>query len=1121
MPSARKRRRVQATHPRTPSPDTSNVNNAPQDTSRTSLYNVSFTHITGAVNHRRVLNHRIEQTTESLDLPHPDSPPAGPVHGGEPIDAEGDFLHQFGDQLGLDTEFLEVAADVPANPSTPHPKGQRGAQTKTHPLDAFIPFRDSYLDEFCRHEGLGEHQHIPECRHCKNKPGSLKCTECSGLWFLCDDCMVTCHAHNPLHLLQKWEDGHWQSITLREIGLRIQLGHDGLPCPIPEPKPGPLTVVDLNGIQDISVDYCGCGRIGASRPFVQLLRHAWWPATTERPRTVITFRLLKHFQALNVISKVNLYDYYRSLEVLVDPTGTKKAKWRYKECSRVIREYRNTRLAKRSGRAHDPTGVGGTEQGECCVDCPMCPQPGRNMPKNINDIPEEERWKFSVMIAVDANFKLKLKNRGLRDVALAPGWSYFVNNVEYDAHVMQYVDEPEMKHCDSSFSAVDHANTPTRKRFAVNGVGAVVCARHAFYHKHSAGDLRRGEAFAPMDYMVMSVLGIAGRDIEYAVVSYDIACSYSKNFFNRLARYPEALRLNVQNLQIKWAVPKFHLHAHGPQCQSTYSFNYTRHVGRTHGETVETGWADLNSSALSTREMAPHARHEVLDDIMGAINFRKTTRIGVSLHKNLLEAILFRDKNVKILDQLTQVFEPEVTEEWRRDVEAWENDSLYPNPYKETFVETSLDDVRLGLAKQEAEEASRGIFSLHQTTVSMLLDVGFDLEDEGRIISSGVASCTTEKEKIVLHKTRNSLLLRINAWRTIQRLYMPFIPQVFEAADDASADIDTSRPELIPLHLPSSLPEHLRKACGFDLVEKEARMRIGQAHDALNNLRRSLRVKMGLVRYKQIQINGPGQTQNTAARRIIGNLEAKQQGHIARYRAAYEALCVLDPDGSWTEHLKKLRKSDIVSPRANDPDTEKCTPAERRKDQSSKNSEGRHAMSWIWLVRPPSVADQDNDGKKDVADGEVNESMRIDWLKQRARHDRWAEEVDLTTAEMQRAVTYLEWRSSWWLGKVGSRPKVRPDIVSGLDAYARRQAMVSHHLAASFVNLWRATFAKLKIADLWAVETYPLLAVPPSRKKPSVTDNDSSDSSSDNEDLDSDADDRRDDADDNDDEIED
>jgi hypothetical protein len=35
---------------------------------------------------------------------------------------------------------------------------------------------------------------------------------------------------------------------------------------------------------------------------------------------------------------------------------------------------------KRAGRGQDPLGVGGTSQGELAVECPACPQPGRNLP---------------------------------------------------------------------------------------------------------------------------------------------------------------------------------------------------------------------------------------------------------------------------------------------------------------------------------------------------------------------------------------------------------------------------------------------------------------------------------------------------------------------------------------------------------------------------------------------------------------------------------------------------------------------------------------------------------------------------------------------------------------------
>lgn len=134
-----------------------------------------------------------------------------------------------------------------------------------------------------------------------------------------------------------------------------------------------------------------------------------------------------------------------------------------------------------------------------------------------------------------------------------------------------------------------------------------------------------------MDYMLLSSLAMNAPDIRSLFISYDIACSFSKNFKSRMTQYPDDRQLDLDQLKLKWAVPKFHLLAHGPKCQSPYSYNLMFGVGRTHGEGIETGWSDLNGAALSTREMASAARHEILDDALGAINWRKLINIGTHL----------------------------------------------------------------------------------------------------------------------------------------------------------------------------------------------------------------------------------------------------------------------------------------------------------------------------------------------------------------------------------------------------------------------------------------------------------------------------------------------------------
>ena len=86
--------------------------------------------------------------------------------------------------------------------------------------------------------------------------------------------------------------------------------------------------------------------------------------------------------------------------------------------------------------------------------------------------------------------------------------------------------------------------------------------------------------------------------------------------------------LDAERFQFSYLVPKFHLPAHGESCQTSYSFNYTKGVGRTHGETVEQGWANINLAALSTREMGPGARHLALDDNWSGWNWKKILGMG-------------------------------------------------------------------------------------------------------------------------------------------------------------------------------------------------------------------------------------------------------------------------------------------------------------------------------------------------------------------------------------------------------------------------------------------------------------------------------------------------------------
>ncbi|KAI0062049.1 hypothetical protein BV25DRAFT_1870510 [Artomyces pyxidatus] len=913
-------------------------------------------------------------------------------------------------------------------------------------LREWMGIRDVFLDEIIRLEGLRAHSTPPLCAGCGNALGLVRCEDCVEQQLMCDECVCKEHPHEPLHRVTKWNGSFFAMYSLAAAGLTIQLGHDGRPCATPRERGNKITVIDITGIQTVT------------RTYVQLLRAGWWPATSTRPRTVTTLRTLKTFHAMTVQGKMNAYDFWNGLVRVSDGTGLYQPKNQYKDFIRTVRCFRNIRALKRAGRAHDPSGIDATSPGELAVECPACPHPRRNLPDTWENAPEEEQWKYASMFSMDANFKLKLKNRGLDDVELAPGWAYFVPNKPYQEHVDKHKDEVEMKACGSTFAAVDLANIPAQKRFTVNGVGAVICARHLFYLMNSVADLHKGERYCSMDYILLSAIAQTAAEMKKMVLTYDIACQFSKNFLRRMDQFPVELQIDVSQTDITFLIPKFHLLAHGTPCQVSYSLNFTEGVGRTCGEGIEAGWADTNGASLSTREMSGEGRHEALDDFFGAINWRKTVGLGNQLHRALKQAVPAYQRKQAVFEESTATFPPSVLQKWEAMLAAWHADPKKPNPYREPECITTIADVKLELAQQEADEVNRGVVSLHETSASVFLSVGLDLEDQQRALRTKAAGeeAKTKIGKAGLQDKRNALQHRVKAWRSIQLIYMPVASVLMAKEANALGPEEIAREtrsniENEKLWLPSAIPKEMW-ASGLtpNITQKAIRLRRAQAEDALHEIRRHLRIRMGLVHYKRVFVAGPSQRTNTRARQAIKTFNEKLARHVARYRGARAALAVLEPDGDWQDQLRVLRQEDIRAPREDDEGLGK----------------GHREMSWIWRTLRHESRDaprlDDN-----VSEEEVHEGLRVDWVKSRARARRWNEEIILLKEEMPRSVAFLQWKSTWWMDRAERRTHVRADILSGLRAYAARQAAVYSSLAASFKKQWTKSLADHQMSVEW------------------------------------------------------
>ena len=148
-----------------------------------------------------------------------------------------------------------------------------------------------------------------------------------------------------------------------------------------------------------------------------------------------------------------------------------------------------------------------------------------------------------------------------------------------------------------------------------------------------------------MDYLFFSSLKHS--DVMEIVVSYDIACQWSKNLWNQMSSYPHWMHVDHDGgKQFHFLIPKFHLPAHVMACQTIFSFNYNRNVGRTDGEAPERGWSHINPIATSTREMGPGSRRDTLDDHFGAWNWKKTKLMGA-----LFISLLWQSRFTKLTRQ--------------------------------------------------------------------------------------------------------------------------------------------------------------------------------------------------------------------------------------------------------------------------------------------------------------------------------------------------------------------------------------------------------------------------------------------------------------------------------------
>ena len=87
-----------------------------------------------------------------------------------------------------------------------------------------------------------------------------------------------------------------------------------------------------------------------------------------------------------------------------------------------------------------------------------------------------------------------------------------------------------------------------------------------------------------------------------------------------MKKFPLEMQIKEDTV-VEFAIPGWHINAHGANCCANFGLSFWDGVGCTCGEEVESTWAGTNPLDPSTREIGPGACHETLNGQWGGLNF--------------------------------------------------------------------------------------------------------------------------------------------------------------------------------------------------------------------------------------------------------------------------------------------------------------------------------------------------------------------------------------------------------------------------------------------------------------------------------------------------------------------
>ncbi|KAJ7719356.1 hypothetical protein DFH07DRAFT_972973 [Mycena maculata] len=135
-----------------------------------------------------------------------------------------------------------------------HEKRPRQTRNLDNPLRQWAQDHcNKFLAEMSRREGRRDHARY-------TGPSEYRCSGClCGGELLCSRCMVETHRGLPFHKIERWTGSTFERMTLKKLGLRIQLGHwhgKDRRCPLPMTAANDdFVIIEVHGVHEVHLDY--------------------------------------------------------------------------------------------------------------------------------------------------------------------------------------------------------------------------------------------------------------------------------------------------------------------------------------------------------------------------------------------------------------------------------------------------------------------------------------------------------------------------------------------------------------------------------------------------------------------------------------------------------------------------------------------------------------------------------------------------------------------------------------------------------------------------------------------------------------------------------------------------